>query len=301
MKQLLTTFLLILSSSVIAMDFNADGLSWFYIHSDFRKGGPIKTNTAGNMHELWSLDGVDTINEKRYLKLYRKMSFADVYLPMSTPEIYSNQGFIMNLRQQDGKVFAIKEQYLQYMKSLYPEIEEFYLGPAEDENEVLLYDFTLNIGDTYPCADGATVTEVRTSQKIDGKEYKLFLLSNGIIIIENIGCVNSLGTLIAYQHTERIVESYSIKRATGLTTWEWQDFLNHGILLWLKQNDQMIYLTDFIETKDFNYFVIDNITNIRTDNISSSYHHIFDLSGRRLTAPHTGGVYIKDGKKMMIR
>ena len=308
MKQLLTSFLLLLSSSssAIAQSLTTDGSNWCFCFCYYPTGEAIDVNHH-TLVEEWKTNGYEIINGKQYHMLYRRMDFADMSLPIPRPEKYSAQGFIIDVRQQDGKIYAIKEQYLEYMKSLYPEIEDFYLGPAEDKNEVLLYDFTLNVGDTYPCADGATVTKMGVFSEVEGKERKIFHLSNGIIIIEDIGCVNSLGTLIAYQHTERITEGFAKRRPTSRTTWEWQDYMHQALLTFIENEGHYIFITDYIEAEDFNYFVIDNIATPQIVNSKSLNGQWYDLSGRRISVSSASsvpsvlpkGVYIRDGKKVV--
>ena len=308
MKQILVTLLLVFPSLVHAQGFTTNGSDWLYFFCDFPVGDKIDVNNS-TFDEYWNLNGIETINSKQYYKLFRSMDFADMNLPMPIPEKYSKQGFIINVRLQDGKVYGIKEQYIQYMKSLYPEQENFYLGPAEDESEVLLYDFTLNVGDTYPCADKSTVTEVYNSREINGRTYKIIHLSNGIIIIENIGCINSLETLIAYQNTGRITETFNWRIPTSRTTWEWQERNHQGRLIYLELNNQRIYLHDFVETDDPNYFVIDNIATPEIVNSKSLNGQWYDLSGRRLSMSSASsvpsvlpkGVYIRDGKKVVVK
>ncbi len=84
-----------------------------------------------------------------------------------------------------------------------------YLG---NEKELVLYDWTLEVGDTLPFKPGRytdeqlgmifRVTDVSTITLLDGKEYKKWTLSGGYEYVEGIGAINKgFGHFYCLRHT----------------------------------------------------------------------------------------------------
>ena len=110
------------------------------------------------------------------------------------------QSATFQLREAEGKVYAEKDSYMSFLKEVFQiDDTDLYLKEAGN-GEILLYDFTLQAGDRYPCKGDVTVSEVGEMTTRDGFVRKKFTLSNGLQIIEGVGCINSQGEIIAYQN-----------------------------------------------------------------------------------------------------
>ena len=176
--------------------------------------------------ESWLVTDRENIDGKAYWKLSRFSTFAHVK-NMWRPAVGSeNQsevtGEVIAIREQDGKVYARKDQYLALLKALYPKEvhpdvnpDNFYVAEAEDPAEVLLYDFSLEEGDKYPCLGDVYVETVDRYITSDDRCHKMMRLSNGAILVEGIGCVNSIGGIVIYQNLENIREYFSHESGAG--------------------------------------------------------------------------------------
>lgn len=242
--------------------------------------------------ERWSVVGDTVINGRKYHNLYRDYDYID---GASVKGLWSNSdtpvatGNVICIREDAGKVYAVKSLYMDFLKKLYPGEDDFYIAPAETESEVLLYDFTLNVGDIYPCAEAAEVVEISQITTHDQIFRKVLKLSNGLIIIEGIGCVNSIGTLVVYQNTSLSAEEMQSNNFAIRTT---ARLVSFGIA---EQSGEYERIYD--GNQDFPIFSRISILNSHPDN-----QDCFDLSGRRLTTPPTRpGLYIKDGRKILIK
>ena len=230
--------------------------------------------------EYWAVMGDTTINDKTYKNLFRDYGYIDGTqvkgLWNYQDEPYAT-GVVISLREENGRVLVPKEQYISLMQSLYPEMAEPYLPISDSEDELLLYDFTLHEGDLYPCKNHPWITKVTTIQTTDGISHKVFFLSNGYIIIEGIGCINSLGTLVLYQNhdIEYVADNYRLSA----------ELIEYGLLI--------------------EPYIISNVIDNSVDIISIHKSQLpnsqwYDLSGRRVSPSSVlKGVFIKGGKKVV--
>ena len=242
--------------------------------------------------ERWSVAGDTIIDGRNYHNLSRDYGYIDG-APVKGLWSYSDTpvatGNVISIREDAGKVYAVKSQYVDFLNKLYPGEDDFYIAPGEDESEMLLYDFTLKVGDIYPCAEASKVVEVSQITTQDHVLRKVLKLSNGLIIIEGIGCVNSIGTLVIYQNTslstEEVVSNNLVVRTTAR-------LVSFGI-----GEQQGEYKTIYDGSKDYPL-----ISRINDNNSHPGSQDYFELSGlRHSTLPTSSGLYIKDGRKVLIK
>lgn len=308
MKHLLLSIILsLLTLAMYGQSFTADGNSWYY------SSGTIIANPStltleemlANWDHLyaedhWQIEGEEQIGNKIYKKLFYYPVLYDVKAQESW--VYSAKGaYVIAIREEEGRVYALRDKYVEFYREYLHKDEDFmpYCAAADDENEVLLYDFTLNVGDTYPCVNSPIVEEVTQYTTADNISRRLLHLSDGRQILEGVGNINSMRGLICYQN-----EPYYIQA---------------------KYSDEWPYSTAYIcvllghaSATTIVYDPLD-LTSSRTPPSSitfpissesvhcTSEHPIyFDLSGRKVhrtsvprTLPH--GIYIKDGRKVIIK
>ena len=253
--------------------------------------------------EDWLVTESEEVNGKTYWKLWRLGAFVHVKSmwrpPYSDEDEQAVKGEVIAIREENGKVYSLKQQYLALLKALYPKevhpninYDDFYVPLAEDEYEILLYDFTLNEGDQYPFIGEVYVKEVSHYTTRDGLSRKVLILTNGAIIVEGIGCINSIGGVIIYQNMENIREYFDSEPGT----------------------EKMIYAQLFrceltsteatIYSASDDYQLITSFTSPSEKSVNSKSVNCrwSDLSGRRLNAaPTRPGLYIKDGRKVLIK
>ena len=137
--------------------------------------------------ENWQIGGTETVNDKVYVKLFQ------------TDQNMDEERHVLHLREEAGHVYVQKNDYILYLKDVHG-IDNPYLSAANYEDEVLLYNFNLKVGSHYPIKGDVFVDSVTTVVLLDGMKRKMFWLNNGLQVIDGIGCLNSIGGLVAYQN-----------------------------------------------------------------------------------------------------
>ena len=254
-----------------------------------------------------------TILEKEYQRLLIDIDYISGGVKRKINTIYPitplrGEMFIA-IREEQGKVYAVKEQYIDLLKALFPPDlpyyvapEDYYMSEADDENEVLLYDFTLEEGQRYPCIGEVYVATVSSLTTQDGLTRKVMMLTNGAVLVEGIGCVNSIGGIIVYQNYEVISMDLSGGDGSGKEA--------YARLSSCYTRDDAGFHFQYRDEVDGQF--LNTLTAIRDlpaqssagDSYKSSIFNpqssiYFDLSGRRLSAPPAKGMYIEDKRVKM--
>ena len=208
--------------------------------------------------------------------------------------------YSIGIRLEDGKVYTNFEDFCEYQNFRFnydyfyqccwsfsdPNYLPYHL--TEDGSELILYDYTMEVGDGFRHVDGhddITVVEKDTVAYADDVPRRRLTLSNGLIIIEGMGCINSNGMLIDWLNP---AEEYQ----SNFT------YLDYCADDWNKPFN-IIYTHE-----DSGLHVVDtNPAGIEPLQASESPsgHAIFDLQGRRLSAPLSKGIYIQDGRKRIVK
>ena len=215
-----------------------------------------------------------------------KVMIAGGYLPHVLLNIKTVTGNNMEgsnhelaLYEKGGRVYIAEDYFDRYLNDIHPEISSPY---KTREGRVayyhlLLYDFTLGVGDRYPCKGEVYVKDTGTLTTRDGISRKTLLLTNGLVIVEGIGCINSPLGLFAYQNTE---EGQALDTKGTLASFGYVN--KEGGIDSVYENGDM---------------VLDNILpHPKGDILTKAIH---DLQGRRLNGIPQKGVYIQNGRKMV--
>lgn len=223
------------------------------------------------------IEGAFEANGKTYHKLYQ---FEMVFVDDETTGFAEYPIYSIGVREESGKVYAYQKDYASVEKRL-RDVEYFktdvspYLLTGDDE--VMLYDFTLKEGDTYPASPEfgpIIVNSIEVIRTADGADRKLFTLSNGIKILEGVGCLNTDDVIFyLYDHHTFFEDGDGY-----YTLWSYT-----------KDGNIIYHIDDYTDTLND----LRSIINKTPSNPSS----LFDLQGRRLTAVPARGLYIKDGRK----
>ncbi|MBR6593388.1 MAG: hypothetical protein IKK81_12335 [Prevotella sp.] len=153
-----------------------------------------------------SVKGEKSIKGKIYKKLYLVALQYAGYSTRSTDNGDAN--YALALREEGGKVLVDYDEYMNYLRkefvknNIIPRGDSLFIPYHKtQEGELVLYDFNMQIGDKYSHIEGyqdISVVDINQIVFEDGKNRKLFTLSNGAKIIEGIGCINSCGLLFDY-------------------------------------------------------------------------------------------------------
>ena len=212
-------------------------------------------NSDDNIAKIWP-DGYDTVDSEGQIGVREEGN-----------RIYVNLEDYLSLMSDDSQWrWAGNKNYLHYWKT--------------EDGELILYDFNLQIGDKYPSMDGhgeISVVDIENISTLDGVQRRLFILSNGLKIMEGFGCMNSPGLWLFYlNHGDEPFEAaylsiYGIK-TTGSTKitpiYEWA------------------YTPSLVSS-----------LKLRVPECTTLY----DLTGRNVTKAYSMGVYIQNGRKVVVR
>ena len=246
-----------------------------------------KTNSIHTVfYEYCRFDGTTEKNGKTY----HVLTFKRVFLDGSTgnrPNGYHDQDAKGSLcvRTEGGLVYADREDYMKLMSDdsywRWVGDRDHIPYPQTNDGEIVLYNFNMNVGDQFNTVEGheaISVVEINNIVTKDGVARKLFILSNGCQIIEGIGCVNSPGMWLFYLNPG--ASPYDI-----------------GYLLFYGYHPQGTGTWNAIYEREEETNSIYNMTTGSDVKVPSFY----DLQGRRLTGKPTKGIYIQNGKKVVIK
>ena len=187
-------------------------------------------------------------------------------------------------REENGRVYVLYDDFQKQISRL----SQHELNTTDipyqqtSDSELLLYDFTLQVGERYPTSEAYGDLYVEKIEYVitdDARSRKLFTLTNGLQILEGIGCLNSRnGRLLYYLYPPE--------------AWKYYNDIYYSLLYEYKKKEAIIY------RKDNRTDCIEIMENPHPSilNPQSSIHH--DLSGRRITQP-TKGIYIRQGRKVV--
>ena len=252
-------------------------------------------DTHGTLEaEVWFelMDGDSIIDGTAY----RKLSIATMYIGSNSQQWddedgrshanlasaydYADKSCVVLLREEDGKVYIQRQSYVDCLGSGGYEgswmHDSIYVGPNDCPDQVL-YDFTLREGDRYPMIGDVTVSSVEEVMTGDGVSRKLLTLSNGIQVLEGMGCVDCVGMLIGYQSTGKYYSPVGTSYYEGYS------------------NAYYPYGTD--STSISFSWTPNSIKDNFKEETGKDSHQVIDLLGRLLSSPPEKGVYIQDGKK----
>jgi hypothetical protein len=239
------------------------------------------------LSDFWSsyqLSGYEEINGQMYHSLFRSLAFVDGkrFQSPSKENEETDMAYLMGIRENDGRIFVDAEEN----NSVYGSENVVYekLG-----TEYLIYDFTLNVGDTFG-TNGTIVDWVDEVVTDDGVSRKLFVLSSGHEILEGIGCLYSMGELVNYL-SEPVLQSNIY------------DGFNYTYLSDFSEGEKLVY-TNSKDAADQYVMTVRPISG----KSSSADSSLYDLSGRKLPSLQGGvggrlhkGVYIQNGKKIVVK
>jgi len=215
----------------------------------------------------------------------------------SDPEVLPNTGvrksaenenrlYALFIRRADGRVYADYNDYLAYISQDWDYWGRSYADTnyipyhLTDDGEIILYDYNMEVGDKYRSVEGyddILVVSKDTVTLEDGKPHRCLTLNNGLILIEGVGCINSNGMLLDYLNPASSFAS----RFT---------YMDKAYSMGNKVYNNNIFMVGILN--------VNNIINSQASTIQSPF---YDLQGRCLTNKPQRGLYIQNGKKVMVK
>ena len=282
------TVLSFMSTVVYGQDENNDSFLWIYGFShnwQFEDDAVICKDVTYWTYTLSSQ--VINLNGKVYHPIVSEPAVA---ITRGGKDGSDERWYAVGIRKEGGRVYVNYEDYMKYLSRPYNGANtnpsfgnpSYVPYPVTNEGELILYDYTMEIGDTFQSIEGYDDISVVSKDIViydDKNERRRLTLSNGLVLIEDIGCINSNGHLLDYLNPSPLYEGYFSYLKQALTA-----------------NYNSVYKTDMK--------VIDD-TELGGDVVRKSNRSLvpsfYDLQGRRLQGKPEKGVYIQDGKKYLVK
>ena len=224
------------------------------------------------------------------------MLHCEVAHPDAKPHGKAEEGgigiIVLGLREEGGRVYVSRDEYVKLLENgLTSELlngdKDYLPYEVTEDGEMVLYDFTMGVGDGFAAVQGhdaVTVSEVGERDMGDGIRRRLQVLSNGLELVEGIGCVNSVGGLLFYLN------------AIAGTSFP---FPEYGVLRYYTHTgDEWYYSLDIDEyVRGLQLGMAD----VRFDKCMAPDAPCYDLSGRRISGTPRSGLYIKGGRKIVVK
>lgn len=179
----------------------------YWTYSTVRNGSRHGRTLYGDV-ETWSswTDGPIELNDKEYEAIRSTCPGRTV-----NPAI----------RKEAGRVYMDYDQFMRFVSDAFPKAVTVQIPyPVTDGKEVVLYDFSLSENDPYPDrakSDGLYVALKDTIQLRDMELRRRLILSNGMELIEGLGCVNSNGGYFMYLYDTDVLGDNAFTVLTGYT------------------------------------------------------------------------------------
>lgn len=193
---------------------------------------------------------------------------------------------MIGIREENGRVMVNREEYLGLMADnmTWGRLGNKQYIPYRQTNdgELVLYDYNMQPGDKYPTVEGhedVSVVSVGNRTTRDGVSRRLITLSNGCIILEGIGCINSLGLFFFYLNPAQDANVY----------------ISYGLYQFIRRKGKNLDVEVIYQRGDAPLGITD------------TYHamppalYAYDLQGRRVTGTPRPGIYIYEGRKRVVR
>lgn len=263
-----------------------------YFIGEVEPDPPFPTTVTESFYRF-ALGETEVINGKTYHKLYwGKPSAPDC----RTADLHGNGFHFMqaSIREEDGRILVDCEIYKTFLEYKWYDIltgrADYIPYKITDDGEMILYDFNMQVGDKYNSVlghDDVSVVKIEKITTNDGIERKFFILSNGLKIIEGIGCINSSGMFLNYLNPV-------IDRKDGPY---WLNGSYLSVFRWFDEYDNPIYSRTLEEVIAGSVGIVP-ATMDKEDNISAP---LYDLLGREIIGTPEPGIYIRNRKKIWVK
>lgn len=150
--------------------------------------------------------------------------------------------------------------------------------------EVILYDYTMEVGDAYAHVEGHDDITVVAKDMVatqDGDGRRRLTLSNGLVLVEGLGCLNSNGLLLDYLNPAR----------------EYQTNFSYLDKCYADAEFSMLLYESTLTLVDNQQAGVGSPAAVDTPLANGSLH---DLQGRRVQGQPRPGVYVRNGRKQLV-
>ena len=267
-----------INSYAQAPDFEQPQKYWRYSYCYYADFRPVGIPDTGADIEVYDVGEVER-NNKTYRLAYRVRGYMNYNIPsMVDTLLYRWQGSRAYADFGDmcsvvygGDADALRSDY-----------------PCVDD-EVILYDFTLGVDDTF----GSTSIREVSTVNVGGEPRKLITLATGHRLLDGIGSLT--GGFFEYMKAPLWLPGFTGICTTYLRLYEEDD------LLVFEQSSEESY--DYLLTEEDvqNYLLTGVREGIVKQADDKTTAPVYDLQGRKLHGTPAKGIYIQNGKKYVVR
>ena len=251
---------------------------WRYSYCYYADFRPVGIPDTGADIEVYDV-GEMVRNSKTYRLAYRVRGYLNYNIPSMVDTLL--------YRWQGGRAYAdfgdmcrvVYGGDADALRSDYPCVDD----------EVVLYDFTLGVDDTF----GSTSIREVSTVNVGGEPRKLITLATGHRLLEGIGSLT--GGFFEYMKTPLWLPGFTGICTTYLRLYEEND------LLVLEQSSEETY--DYLLTEEDvqDYLLTGTRDGIVKQEDDKTTAPVYDLQGRKLSSIPAKGIYIQNGKKYVVR
>ena len=251
---------------------------WRYSYCYYADFRPVGIPDTGADIEVYDV-GEMVRNSKTYRLAYRVRGYLNYNIPSMVDTLL--------YRWQGGRAYADFGDMCRVV----------YGGDADAlrrdypcvDDEVILYDFTLGVDDTF----GSTSIREVSTVNVGGEPRKLITLATGHRLLEGIGSLT--GGFFEYMKTPLWLPGFTGICTTYLRLYEEND------LLVFEQSSEETY--DYLLTEEDvqDYLLTGTRDGIVKQEDDKTTAPVYDLQGRKLSSIPAKGIYIQNGKKYVVR
>ena len=251
---------------------------WRYSYCYYADFRPVGIPDTGADIEVYDV-GEMVRNSKTYRLAYRVRGYLNYNIPSMVDTLL--------YRWQGGRAYAdfgdmcrvVYGGDADALRSDYPCVDD----------EVVLYDFSLGVDDTF----GSTSIREVSTVNVGGEPRKLITLATGHRLLEGIGSLT--GGFFEYMKTPLWLPGF-----TGICTTYLRLYEENDLLVFEQSSEETYdYLLTEEDVQDYLLTGIrDGIVKQVDDKTTGPIH---DLQGRKLHGKPTKGIYIQNGKKYVVR
>ena len=253
--------------------------------------------------DRYVIEGTRELNGRQYYDMHCARTAIDVWVGAETSEDWfiardtrSTWDDFIGIREEGGRFLVDRDEYM----ALLTDEEGYWCHIAYSDSlpyevtpdgELVLYDFTKVKGDVYAQAEGhdpiMVVDDEERVVTLDSVSRRVLVLSNGLKIIEGIGCINSKGCFLFYLNARDIFFNYNF-----LT-----NYCHESLPIPFERT--YFYTRDYKEQADeMKSNVVDGVDSPIVA-VPQDKGPIFQLDGRRVQGTPQRGLYIRNGKKVL--
>lgn len=191
---------------------------------------------------------------------------------------------LFGLRENNGRVYADRDEYMALAgeRKTWPVVYSEYIPYGDDGDvELVVYDFNMKPGDRLRSVAGnadATVVSACDTVTPDYITRRMLTLSNGVIMIEGIGCIATQPTGAQQQEAS----------GGDIQFTSFASFAKYNCMVYTKSD------------KDIISDVVSGIDSPESFGNARRNGKIYNINGQLLTKKPAHGIYIQDGKKRTV-